>query len=95
MPETRFIEFPALSDDPRVVISRSASETDVRLFYLNFTLEIVIRNVFYCDNFRRITTVAECQSLPFFLVAHETSLFQPMGLSDFSSTAKNITKSVS
>ena len=29
MPETRFIEFPALSVDPRVGISRSASETDV------------------------------------------------------------------
>ena len=26
--ETRFIEFPALSVDPRVEISRSASETD-------------------------------------------------------------------
>ena len=29
MPETRFTEFPALSVDPRVGISRSASETDV------------------------------------------------------------------
>ena len=28
MPETRFIEFPALSVNPRVWISRSASETD-------------------------------------------------------------------
>ena len=28
MPETRFIEFPALSVDSRVGISRSASETD-------------------------------------------------------------------
>ena len=28
MPETRFTEFPALSVDPRVGISRSASETD-------------------------------------------------------------------
>ena len=28
MPETRFIEFPALSVDPRVGIYRSASETD-------------------------------------------------------------------
>ena len=34
MPETRFTEFPALSIDPRVVISRSASETDVLLFFL-------------------------------------------------------------
>ena len=29
MPETRFAEFPALSVDPRVGISLSASETDV------------------------------------------------------------------
>ena len=29
MPETRFTEFPALSVDPRVGISRSASETNV------------------------------------------------------------------
>ena len=29
MPETRFTEFPALSIDARVGISRSASETDV------------------------------------------------------------------
>ena len=28
MPETRFTSFPALSVDPRVGISRSASETD-------------------------------------------------------------------
>ena len=34
MPETRFTEFPALSVDPRVGISRSASETDDRLFFL-------------------------------------------------------------
>ena len=29
MPETKFTEFPALSIDLRVVISRSASETNV------------------------------------------------------------------
>ena len=34
MPETRFTEFPALSVDPRVGISRYASETaDDRLFF--------------------------------------------------------------
>ena len=33
MPETSFTEFPALSVDPRVGISRSASETDVWLFF--------------------------------------------------------------
>ena len=41
MPETRFTEFPALSVNPRVGISRSASETDVRLFFLPMTLTIV------------------------------------------------------
>ena len=29
MSKTRYTEFPALSVDPKVVISRSASETDV------------------------------------------------------------------
>ena len=32
MPETRFTEFPALSGDPRIGISQSASETDDCLF---------------------------------------------------------------
>ena len=40
-PETRFTEFPALSVDPRVGISRSASETNVRLFFLYMTLKII------------------------------------------------------
>ena len=35
MPETRYTEFPALSVEPRVGISRSVSETDDR-FYLSF-----------------------------------------------------------
>ena len=34
MPETRFTEFLALSIDLRVGISRSASETDDKLFFL-------------------------------------------------------------
>ena len=34
MPETRFIEFPAFSVNPRVGISRSASEIDDWLFFL-------------------------------------------------------------
>ena len=42
MPETRFTEFPALSVDPRVGISRSASETDVRLSFLPMAFKIVI-----------------------------------------------------
>ena len=40
MPETRFTEFPALSVDPRVGISWSASATDVSLFFLPMTLKI-------------------------------------------------------
>ena len=42
MPETRFTEFPALSVDPRVGISRSAMETNVLLFFLPVILESVI-----------------------------------------------------
>ena len=34
MPETRLTEFPALFVDPGVQISRSASGTDDRLFFL-------------------------------------------------------------
>ena len=33
MPETRFTEFPALPVDPRVGVSRSASETDELFFF--------------------------------------------------------------
>ena len=40
MPETRFTEFQALSVDPRVEISRPASETDVRFFLLSMTFKI-------------------------------------------------------
>ena len=29
MPETRFTEYPAISGDPRVGMSRSASETNI------------------------------------------------------------------
>ena len=42
MLETRFTEFPALSVDPRGEISQCASETDVRLYFLPKTLNIVI-----------------------------------------------------
>ena len=34
MPETRYTEFPALSVDPRVGVSRSVSETDDWLFFI-------------------------------------------------------------
>ena len=47
MPETRLTEFPALSVDPRVEISRSASETDVWLFFLPMTL----KTIFYHSSF--------------------------------------------
>ena len=47
MPETRFTEFPTLSVDPRVVISRSASEITVSdrfsyLCQLNYYLSFII-----------------------------------------------------
>ena len=42
MPETRFTKFPTLFGDPRVWISRSASETNGRLFFLPMTLKISI-----------------------------------------------------
>ena len=54
MPETRFIadreiSFPALSVDPGIEISRSASETDVWLFFLSMALKILnrFRHFFY------------------------------------------------
>ena len=42
MPETRFTEFPALSVDPRVGISLSASECDVSLFFI----PVIYRNYY-------------------------------------------------
>ena len=42
MPETRFIEFPALSVNPWVGFSRSASETDVS-FYLTMMTQTCLR----------------------------------------------------
>ena len=40
MPEMRFTEFPVLFVDPGVEISRSASETDVSLFFLPMSLDV-------------------------------------------------------
>ena len=57
MPETRYIEFPELSVEPRVGISRCASETDFVLYFLHMTLKIVIYHpsfVSIIDIFRRI-----------------------------------------
>ena len=69
MPETRFTEFPALSVDPRVGISRSASETDVLLYFtydINNHLSFVISFIF--DILRRITSFSERHSTFFMVV---------------------------
>ena len=51
MPETRFIEFPALPVDPRVGISRNASETDF-FFIIFLTYDIYdIKNISYHSSF--------------------------------------------
>ena len=42
MLETRFTEFPAISVDPRVCSSLSASETNVGLNFLPIQLKIII-----------------------------------------------------
>ena len=63
MPGTRFNEFPALSVDPRVEISRSASETglisfptyDIEKYYLSFLL--------FFDILCRITILFERHSV--------------------------------
>ena len=49
MPETRFTEFPALSVDPKIGISRSASDTGGRLFFLLIIgkIECLKRNINY------------------------------------------------
>ena len=46
LPETRFTEFPALSVDPRVGISRSASETDGYFSYLLLNKIVLFLKVF-------------------------------------------------
>ena len=51
MPETKFTLFPALSVDPRVGISRSASKTDDLFFFLPFTGKIkVLKRIFTITN---------------------------------------------
>ena len=42
MSEMGFTEFPALSVDPKVVISRSTSETDVLIYFLTYGIKIII-----------------------------------------------------
>ena len=73
MPETRFTEFPALSVDPRVGISQSASETDACIFFLPMTIKLFKVSFgisFIYDILRHITTFYECHSV-FFVVAHK------------------------
>ena len=42
MSEMRFTEFPTLSVDPKVVISRSTSETDVLIYFLTYGIKLII-----------------------------------------------------
>ena len=51
MPQMRFTKFLALSIDPRVGISQSASETDVLFFSLSMTLEIIIYHLSFLSFF--------------------------------------------
>ena len=46
-PEARFTEFPALSVDPRVGISRSASETDDYFFFAYCNLKTSVLYIFF------------------------------------------------
>ena len=60
MLETRFTEFPTLSVDPKVGISRSASETNVWLYFLPMTLKFSKSFIsFIYDILCRITTFYE------------------------------------
>ena len=75
MPETRFTEFPALSVDPRVGISWSASETDILLFFLPITLKIIkfhssVLLVLLLEILLCITTFNALHSV-FFMVANK------------------------
>ena len=100
MPEMRFTEFPALSIDPRVGISRSASETDDWLFFLPiiektiealkrmFTIYVVWRpspNVIRPFSLRRVKNV--CKQLTSFLVSR-VSCLSPWARQKFSALLK-------
>ena len=54
MSKTKFTEYRALSVDPRVGISWSASKTNVRLFFLPMTLKIIIHysSLIYFSHFK-------------------------------------------
>ena len=47
MPETRFTEFPALTVDPRVGISWSASKTDGCLFFLPIIGKVEVLKIIF------------------------------------------------
>ena len=55
MLETRFTEFPASSVNPRVGISRSASEIVVLIFYLPMKLKIIIYHSSFLPFFGHLT----------------------------------------
>ena len=77
MPETSFTSFPALSDGPRVRISRSASETNVRLFFFPITITIIIYHssfLSFFDSLRRIRNFSERHSV-FFVVVQKLRHF--------------------
>ena len=82
MPGTRFTEFFALSVDPRVGIFRSASETNVCLFFLPMTVKIIIcRSYFFLfDILRRITIFYERHSA-FSVVVQKKSDFRNLKFS--------------
>ena len=64
----RFTAFPALSVDPRVGISRSASKTDVRFFFLPMTLKITIYYPSFLSFLTFFTTFFELHSVFFVVV---------------------------
>ena len=59
LPEKRFIKLLASSVGLRVGISRSASKTDVWLFFLTYDIKIIkiIRHLFIYGILCRITTI--------------------------------------
>ena len=75
MSETRFTGFPALSVDLRVGISRSASETDVSLFFLPMTIKIIKYHSLFIS-FLTFTDLFRTSFCVFFMVAHVTSLLK-------------------
>ena len=106
MPETRFTEFPALPVDPRVGLSRSVLETDDWLFFLPIIGSFRKSFVYYC--LKHYMTANSERHSEVFIIAHKhrslttevtfsitCELSQPMGETEFSSTTKNRTNSVS